>query len=115
LRLNVCISLLWVWFKCVVIPGSQRSRVVIKLIGRITLKEDGSCHTWRCDNKLLVGRYPSEAKRWIRNERCMCGGTNQFRIIVTRFLSKNLNNNKYKTVILSLVLCGYETWSRTLR
>jgi hypothetical protein len=36
-------------------------------------------------------------------------------VLSSSFLSKNLTNNIYKTIILPIVLYGCETWSPTLR
>ena len=33
----------------------------------------------------------------------------------SRFLSKNMKINKYRTIILPVVLCGCETWSFKLK
>ena len=36
-------------------------------------------------------------------------------ILSSSFISKNINNMIYRTIILSVVLYGCETWSFTLR
>jgi len=36
-------------------------------------------------------------------------------LLSSRFLSKNMKVNKYRTIILPVVLCGCETWSLTLK
>jgi hypothetical protein len=36
-------------------------------------------------------------------------------LLSSRLLSKNVNIRIYNTIILSVVLYGYETWSLTLR
>ena len=36
-------------------------------------------------------------------------------LLSSSLLSKNLNIKIYRTIILLFVLCGYETWSLTLR
>jgi hypothetical protein len=37
------------------------------------------------------------------------------KVLSSSFLSKNLKIEIYRTIILSVVLCGCETWSLTLR
>jgi hypothetical protein len=37
------------------------------------------------------------------------------KLLSSRLLSKNVKIEIYKTIILHVVLCGYETWSLTLR
>jgi hypothetical protein len=35
-------------------------------------------------------------------------------LMSSRLLSKNINIKIYRTIILPVVLCGYETWFRSL-
>jgi hypothetical protein len=41
--------------------------------------------------------------------------TIQFSVLSSRLLSKNVKVKIYKTIILPVVLCGYENWSLALR
>jgi len=45
----------------------------------------------------------------------MHGTTNIKFILSSSLISKKLKIKKHSTIILSVVSCGYETWSLTLR
>jgi len=57
--------------------------------------------------------YSEEIKsRWRSWNACYHSVQN---LLSSSVLSKNLKIKKYRTIILPVVLCGFETWSLTLR
>jgi hypothetical protein len=55
-----------------------------------------------------------EEIKWILNSCNACYHSVQ-NLLSSQLLSKNLKIRTYKTIILPVVLYGYETWSLTLR
>jgi len=56
-----------------------------------------------CVLSVLKQQFATVCAKWVQN------------LLSSRLLSKNLKIKIYRTIILSVVLYGYETWSLTLR
>ena len=64
-------------------------------------------------NLIYQNSIPEEIKSRLRSGNACCHSVQN--LLSSRLLSKNLMINKYRTIILLVVLYGCETWSLTLR